>query len=240
MVVSFKNVSYTYSRGTSFETKALCDIGFEIDKAGFVSVCGKTGSGKTTLIKLITGLLKPCEGEVSLEGKAGLLFQFPEDQLFAPTVIEDVMYGPLNLGRNKVQARSDAEEALSCVGLGPEYYDRDPFTLSGGQKRLAALAGVLAMKGPVLVLDEPTAGLDFKASQALMDLLHNLNKGGVTVIMVTHEMELARDHAQRILVLDKGRLVFDGKSSEAFTQKNMELMEKAGLQMPEDTEGSIV
>ena len=236
MVVSFRNVSYIYSRGTIFENRALKDICFDVEKGGFVCICGRTGSGKTTLIKLINGLIKPFSGEVVLEagssGVVGLVFQFPEDQLFASTVIEDVMYGPMNLGRDNDQARRDAVEALSCVGLGPEYYDRNPFALSGGQKRLAALAGVLAMKPSVLVLDEPTAGLDFRSSRGLMDLLHSLNKEGVTVIMVTHEMELARDHADRVLVLDRGRIALSGTASEVFSAANRELIEKAGLEMP--------
>lgn len=233
MAVRFSNVSYIYSRGTPFEKKALSDISFEAEKGDFVCICGKTGSGKTTLIKLVNGLLRPFSGEVSLDGRSGLLFQFPEDQLFAPTVIEDVMYGPLNLGRNKDQAREDAEKALLCVGLGPELYDRNPFTLSGGQKRLAALAGVLAMKPSVLVLDEPTAGLDFRSSRSLMALLHRLNTDGVTIIMVTHEMELAQEHAKQILVLDKGRLVLSGSAGDVFSQRNRAVIEKAGLELPE-------
>lgn len=213
MVISFKNASYVYSPGTPFERKALSDINLEVEKGQALCICGKTGSGKTTLIKHINGLLKPTSGEVKTEGFAGLVFQFPEDQLFAPTVIEDVMFGSLNQGKSRQQARAAAEEALSRVGIDAQYYERDPFSLSGGQKRLVALAGVLAMKPQILVLDEPTAGLDFRASASLIKLLQGLNSEGVTIIAVTHEPDLARTFFSKLLVLDRGRVSWYGDAS---------------------------
>ena len=215
MVVRFRNVSYVYSPGTAFERKALSDINLEVEKGEALCICGKTGSGKTTLIKQINGLLKPSSGDVKTEGFAGLVFQFPEDQLFAPTVIEDVMFGPLNQGMSRKEARASAEEALSKVGIDSGYYDRNPFSLSGGQKRLVALAGVLAMKPQILVLDEPTAGLDFRASASLIRLLQGLNSEGVTIIAVTHEPELARSFFTKLLILDRGRISWYGNTSDA-------------------------
>lgn len=217
MVVRFKNVSYIYSPGTPFERKALSNINLEVGKGESLCICGKTGSGKTTLIKHINGLLKPSAGEVETEGFAGLVFQFPEDQLFAPTVIEDVMFGPRNQGKSMEEARYAAEEALSKVGIEPQYYKRDPFSLSGGQKRLAALAGVLAMKPQILVLDEPTAGLDFRASASVLELLHRLNREGITIIAVTHEPDLARNHFLKLLILDKGQIKWYGNADSAFS-----------------------
>lgn len=236
MVVRFDNVSHIYSPGTPFEKKALSGINLCVEKGDSLCICGKTGSGKTTLIKHINGLLKPYSGEVKTDGFAGLVFQFPEDQLFAPTVIEDVMFGPLNMGKSREEARAAAEEALARAGMESQFYDRNPFTLSGGQKRLAALAGVLAMKPQILVLDEPTAGLDFRSSASLLKLLHRLNSEGVTVIAVTHEMNLARDYFSKLLILDSGHAVWNGNTADAFCAGNRELIEHAGLEMPQDNE----
>ena len=176
--------------GYAKDAPILSDLSLCIEDGAFFGICGRSGSGKTTLAKLICGLLKPDEGKIEVSAQPRLVMQFPERQLFAKTVLEDVMYGPLNQGKSKEEARRIAEETLGRLGVKEEVFGKSPFALSGGEKRLAALAGILAMQSSILVLDEPTAGLDEAGNKALAEILRQLNAEGKTIILISHDEDL--------------------------------------------------
>ena len=249
MSVKVEKLNYIYSEGTALESVALKDISFEIENGSFVGIIGHTGSGKSTLIQHLNGLIKASSGKIYFNGKdiyaddyklkehrqkVGLVFQYPEHQLFEVDVISDVCFGPLNEGLSKEEAFERAKEALSLVGMDEKYYDKSPFELSGGQKRRVAIAGVLAMKPEVLILDEPTAGLDPMGREEILEEVSRLQKASkMSVVLVSHSMEDVSKYADKILVMNKGELVLDGTPKEVF--KNIELLESIGLRAPEIT-----
>ena len=201
MALVIKNLHFTY-KGAGKET--IRGIDLKLEESSFTVISGPNGSGKTTLAKLMCGILKPTSGSVDTDG-VGIFFQVPENQLFEATVLEDVMFGPTNFGRSKQQAREDAVKALESVGIAEELYSRDPFRLSDGQKRLVALAGVLACGFTTLVLDEVAAGLDWKTEQRVFEILKNLQKNGMTIIVISHDPEHAA-YADRYLHLEEGTI----------------------------------
>ena len=225
MQIVFDHVDYVYSGGTNFEKHALRDISFKIEKGEFIGLIGHTGSGKSTLIQHMNGLIKATSGKIyyngediyeknysmrSLRSKVGLVFQYPEHQLFETTVFKDVNFGPKNLGIDKLEADLRTYEAIKMVGVGEELLDASPFELSGGQKRRVAIAGILAMKPEVLVLDEPTAGLDPRGRDEILDQIARLHKESkITIILVTHSMEDVANYVDRILVMNNGSLAMD-------------------------------
>jgi len=248
-VLRFEDVSFEYA-GSNGElpVKALDHVTFSVEKGEFIGLIGHTGSGKSTMIQHMNGLLRPTSGRVLLMDKdladgswtrqqicahIGLVFQYPEYQLFAPTVLEDVMFGPGNLGMSEEEARRHAEQALERVGIQEDKYERSPFDLSGGEKRRVALAGVLAMEPEILVLDEPGAGLDPAARRSLMELFMQLSHEGITVLCSTHSMENIAEAASRILVVDKGRIVMDDTPAAVFSR--IDELEALGLAAPEMT-----
>ena len=224
MPISFEHVSYIYSKGTPYEYKALDDVCLDIEEGKMTAVIGQTGSGKSTLVQHLNALLLPETGTVkvldrtitasekpkrlkSLRGDVGLVFQFPEYQLFEETVLKDVAFGPKNFGASEEEAKKRALNALKLVGLGEEYCERSPLELSGGQKRRIAIAGILAMNPKVLVLDEPTAGLDPKGTESMMKLFHELNRDhGKTILIVTHDMEQVFRYCDRVIVMEDGKV----------------------------------
>ncbi len=248
-VLSLQHVNYTYYAGTVYETKALDDLDMTVHKGEFLAVIGHTGSGKSTLIQLFNGLLKPDSGQVLFHGEdifaekynrknlrtsVGLVFQYPENQLFEEDVLRDVCFGPKNQKCSQEEAEERAREALRGVGIGEKYFSQSPFDLSGGQKRRVAIAGVLAMRPEVLILDEPTAGLDPKGRDAILGEAEKLQKEkGITVILVSHSMEDVARYAERIVVIDKGRILISGTPEEVFSREDM--LEKAGLGVPQVT-----
>jgi len=246
--IVFDNVDYVYSSGTSFEKHALKGINLKIDKGEFIGLIGHTGSGKSTLIQHMNGLIKATSGKIyyngediyaknynmrKLRSKVGLVFQYPEHQLFETTVYKDVYFGPKNLGLEKLEAELRSYEALKMVGIGEDLLDASPFELSGGQKRRVAIAGILAMKPEVLVLDEPTAGLDPRGRDEILDQIARLHKdSGMTVILVTHSMEDVAKYVDRILVMRKGSLAMDEETSKVFSRyKDLEEMHLAAPQV---------
>ena len=248
MSIKIENLTFKYSEGTQFETKALDNINMEIKKGEFVGIIGHTGSGKSTLIQHFNGLMKPDEGDVVIEGKSlkdkktklklirqtvGLVFQYPEYQLFEETVYEDVAYGPKNLELNDKEIKERVKYALELVGFDyEEIKDRSPFDLSGGQKRRAAIAGVLAMKPKYLVLDEPTAGLDPYGRNEILSQIEKLHrKSKITVILVSHSMEDIARLVNYIYVLNKGKLHMEGTPREVYSQS--EELKKIGLGVPQ-------
>ena len=249
MSIRAEHLTHLYSQGTSIESYALKDVSFEIPDGSFVAVIGHTGSGKSTLVQHLNGLYKPTSGTVYFNGedifadgydlrglrtRVGLVFQYPEYQLFEESVIADVMFGPLNKGLSKEEAKSRASEALKQVGMPEELYDRSPFDLSGGQKRRAAIAGVLAMDPDVLILDEPTAGLDPRGKNYILNMLEELHRErGITIILVSHSMDDVAECADLLMVLKDAELKFFDKPKEVF--KNMEELESYGLAVPEIT-----
>ncbi len=248
MSIKIENLTFKYSEGTQFETKALDNINMEIKKGEFVGIIGHTGSGKSTLIQHFNGLMKPDEGDVVIEGKSlkdkktklklirqtvGLVFQYPEYQLFEETVYEDVAYGPKNLELNDKEIKERVKYALDLVGFDyEEIKDRSPFDLSGGQKRRAAIAGVLAMKPKYLILDEPTAGLDPYGRNEILSQIEKLHKKSkITVILVSHSMEDIARLVNYIYVLNKGKLHMEGTPREVYSQS--EELKKIGLGVPQ-------
>lgn len=246
--IIFDHVDYVYSSGTSFEKHALKDINFKIEKGEFIGLIGHTGSGKSTLIQHMNGLIKATGGKIyyngediydknynmrSLRSKVGLVFQYPEHQLFETTVYKDVNFGPKNLGLDKLEADIRTYEALKMTGIGEELLDASPFELSGGQKRRVAIAGILAMKPEVLVLDEPTAGLDPRGRDEILDQIARLHQeSGITIILVTHSMEDVAKYVDRILVMNKGSLVMDQETVKVFSRyKELEKMHLAAPQV---------
>ncbi len=247
MSIIADHLTYTYNRGTAYEKKAVNDVSFSIKDGEYVAIIGHTGSGKSTLIQLLNGLLRPLSGTVyvngedifekdydlhALRGKVGIVFQYPEYQLFEEDVFTDVCFGPKNLGLDRQETELRAYEALKMVELPDEAFFQSPFDLSGGEKRRAAIAGVLAMKPEVLILDEPVAGLDPAGREWIFRLLSKLRKErSTTVILVSHSMDDIAEHAERILVVNDGSIVMDGAPSEVFSY-NKELMEM-GLDIPQ-------
>ena len=248
-ILKLKNVSYVYSPDTAYERKALKDINLDIYEGQFIGVIGHTGSGKSTMIQHLNGLIRATSGALYYQGEniyaekynlrelrnnVGLVFQYPEHQLFEVDVLSDVCFGPKNQGLSEEECRERALEALQLVGLPEKYYESSPFDLSGGQKRRVAIAGVLAMKPKVLVLDEPTAGLDPKGRDEILDQIAYLQKeGNLTVILVSHSMEDIAKYVDRIVVMNKGSKMYDGTPKEVFA-KYREL-EKVGLAAPQVT-----
>lgn len=247
MSITVKNLSYTYLPGTPFEHKALKDVNFEIADGEFVGIIGHTGSGKSTLIQVISGLLKGASGQVLVDGvdylskkadrrqlrrTVGVVFQYPEYQLFEETVEKDVAYGPRKMGVPESELQSRVRVALEHVGIDYELYkDTSPFSLSGGQKRKVAIAGVLAMEPSTLIMDEPIAGLDPMGRESFMQLTKNLNEVGITILMISHNMDNLAEYAGRVLVMNQGELVMNGTPQEVFSREE-ELL-SAGLDLPE-------
>ncbi len=207
-MMELRNVSYSYDKGTSFECQALKDVSLRIEDGSFLGVTGRAGSGKSTLLRILGSLLRPSSGEVVAEGRVGLVFQFPEHQLFEDTVLKDVMFGPRNLGLD--DARGKAVSALELMGLDGSFLERSPFELSGGEQRRVAIAGVLAMQPDVLVLDEPTSGLDKAGHDLLMSILRRLNDEGKTIVLVSHDIDDLVSVCKRMMVLSEGAVVADG------------------------------
>ena len=243
------DLCFTYGAGTAFEQQALKHVNFEIQDGEFVGLIGHTGSGKSTLIQHLNGLERATSGHIfyngtdiysdgynmkELRSKVGLVFQYPEHQLFEVDVLTDVCFGPKNQGLDQDEARERAKQALALVGMGPEYYEQSPFELSGGQKRRVAIAGVLAMEPEVLILDEPTAGLDPRGRDDLLNKLKALHEGrGLTIILVSHSMEDVARFAGRLMVMNHGEKVFDGTPKEVF--RHYKELEQIGLAAPQIT-----
>ena len=249
MSIKLEHVSYVYSEGNAFERKALDDISLEIPDGQFIGIIGHTGSGKSTLIQHLNGLLKATSGTISYNGeniyqegydmralrsKVGLVFQYPEHQLFEVDVFSDVCFGPKNLGLSQEEVESRAKKALSQVGMSEKYYKKSPFELSGGQKRRVAIAGILAMHPDVLILDEPTAGLDPKGRDEILDQIAFLQKERrITVILVSHSMEDVAKYVDRIIVMNDGTAVYDDTPKQVFQQYRE--LETMGLAAPQVT-----
>ncbi|SET35080.1 energy-coupling factor transporter ATPase [[Clostridium] polysaccharolyticum] len=249
MGIQLQNVNYIYSPGTAFEKHALKNISLDIKDGEFLGLIGHTGSGKSTLTQLLNGLVKATSGRIlfhgeniyqekynmrKLRGKVGLVFQYPEHQLFEAAVIKDVEFGPKNLGFSKEEARMRAEQALKDVGLQEEFFELSPFELSGGQKRRVAIAGVLAMEPEVLILDEPTAALDPLGKEEILELVKYLQKDKkITVILVSHSMEEVAKYVDKLIVLNRGEIVFHDTPKEVF--KQYKKLEKINLAAPQIT-----
>ena len=243
------HVTYQYNKGTEQEVYALKDVNFVIRPGEFIGLIGHTGSGKSTLVQHLNGLLMPDAGTIYFDGeditekgydkkklrsKVGLVFQYPEHQLFEETVFADVCFGPKNMGLSRKEAELKAYEALKKVGVEEIYFDQSPFDLSGGQKRRVAIAGVLAMQPEILVLDEPTAGLDPKGRRELLERIRKLReKDGITVILVSHSMEDVAEYVDRIMVMNEGRLLYDAPTKEVFS--HYKELEEIGLMAPQVT-----
>lgn len=250
MPIILNHVNCIYERKTEMEVAALKDINLVIPDGQFIGLIGHTGSGKSSLIQHLNGLMKPTDGEVYFNGEdiaeddydrkklrsqVGLVFQYPEHQLFEVDVFSDVCFGPKNLGLPKKEIELRAFEALKMVGLEDEYFYQSPFDLSGGQKRRVAIAGVIAMKPQVLILDEPTAGLDPKGREEILQLIKSLHeKMGITVILVSHSMDDVADYVERIVVMNHGEIFLDDTPKAVFSHK--EELEEIGLAVPVVTE----
>lgn len=249
MAIELKDVSYVYGGGTTQEMHALNHVNLQIPDGQFIGLIGHTGSGKSTLIQHLDGLLRATEGDIlyngesiytqgypmkELRSRVGLVFQYPEHQLFETDVFTDVCFGPKNLGLDEETVKARAREALDLVGLDPSFDKLSPFELSGGQKRRAAIAGVLAMKPDVLILDEPTAGLDPKGRDEILDQVAKLHREqGITVVLVSHSMEDVAKYVERIIVMNHGNVAFDGVPREVF--RHYRELEKIGLAAPQVT-----
>lgn len=249
MSIILDKVNYKYSESTAYEKHALKDINLKINDGEFIGLIGHTGSGKSTLIQHLNGLIKATSGSIyyngediyakdfkmrTLRSKVGLVFQYPEHQLFETTVIKDVSFGPKNLGLPELEVNLRAYEALKQVGIGEDLVDASPFELSGGQKRRVAIAGVLAMKPEVLILDEPTAGLDPKGRNEILDQIAKLHREQkITVILVSHSMEDVAKYVDRILVMNNGELIFDNDPKNVFA--HYKELEQIGLAAPQVT-----
>ncbi|MFA6829753.1 MAG: energy-coupling factor transporter ATPase [Bacilli bacterium] len=269
MPIKIEHLNYTYDIGLPSEREALLDINLEFKDNCFSALIGRTGSGKSTLIQELNGLLKPNSGKIDVNGyvidmsleyttkkgvtivdqkkmkkklkkklsdikslrkRVGLVFQFPEYQIFEETVLKDVSYGPRNFGATSEEAANDAKEALRLVGIDETYYDRSPFELSGGEKRRVAIAGIIAMKPDILVLDEPTVGLDRAGEDNLMALLTNISKSGTSIVLSTHDMDVVLKYCDRAIVLEKGKIVSDSTPLELF--RDMSFIKESSLEPP--------
>ena len=249
MSIKLEHVNYIYGEGTAYEKHALKDINLEIPDGQFLGIIGHTGSGKSTLIQHLNGLIKATSGVIYYSGEniyaegysmkelrshVGLVFQYPEYQLFEEDVLSDVCFGPKNLGLSEEEVKMRSLEALHQVGLKEKYYDKSPFDLSGGQKRRVAIAGILAMHPEVLILDEPTAGLDPKGRNDILDQIAKLHEErGITVILVSHSMEDVAKYVDRIIVMDHGCMKFDGEPKKVF--EHYKELESIGLSAPQVT-----
>jgi energy-coupling factor transport system ATP-binding protein len=250
MSIKIENLTHIYMPGSPFERKALDNVNLSIENGEFVALIGHTGSGKSTLIQHINGLLKPSSGKIIIDGvditsskvklneirkKVGLVFQYPEYQLFEETIERDIAFGPKNLGLKDEDVAKRVKKAMNMVGLDYETYkDKSPFDLSGGQKRRVAIAGVVAMEPKVLILDEPTAGLDPKGRDDILEKIAQLRKEyNMTIILVSHSMEDVAKVATRVLVMHEGKCILDGTTSEVF--KQVDILEGVGLAVPQVT-----
>lgn len=246
MSIIVNHLTYVYNPDSAFEKKAIDDVSFTIEDGEYIGLVGHTGSGKSTLVQHLNGLVKATSGGIyyngqdiyekdfsmkQLRGKVGLVFQYPEHQLFEEDVFKDVCFGPKNLGLSKSECELRAYEALKSVGIKDEQFYQSPFDLSGGEKRKVAIAGVLAMKPEVLILDEPTAGLDPKGREMLLSLIDSLHENGnMSIVLVSHSMDDMAEHAKRLLVMDKGKLIMDGPTEEVFTRGD--ILNEIGLELP--------
>lgn len=247
MPIKIENVFHAYSKNTPFQTDAIRNINLEIEDGTFLALVGATGSGKSTLVQHLNALLIPDSGTVrvddfiitskkkknknvhELRKHLGLVFQFPEYQLFENDVETDVMFGPLNFKVEKNEALKRAHEALSSVGLDESYYKRSPFELSGGEKRRVALAGILAIQPDILVLDEPTAGLDPVGAKSIMTLIKKMHEAGKTIILITHDMDLVLEYADKVVVMNDGQIIKEGKPADVFSS----LDESSHIDLPQ-------
>ena len=250
MGIALENVSFTYQEGTPLASTALSDVSLTIEDGSYTALIGHTGSGKSTILQLLNGLLVPSQGSVrvfdtlitstsknkdirQIRKQVGLVFQFAENQIFEETVLKDVAFGPQNFGVSEEDAEQIAREKLALVGIDESLFNRSPFELSGGQMRRVAIAGILAMEPAVLVLDEPTAGLDPLGRKELMTLFKKLHKSGMTIVLVTHLMDDVAEYANQVYVMEKGRLVKGGKPSDVF--QDVVFMEEVQLGVPKIT-----
>lgn len=249
MSIKVVDLNYTYGAGTAFEQHALKHVNFEINDGEFVGLIGHTGSGKSTLIQHLNGLIRPTSGDIlyhgtsifsdgykmkELRSKVGLVFQYPEHQLFEADVFSDVCFGPKNLGCTKEETEKRARHALDLVGMDESFYEQSPFELSGGQKRRVAIAGVLAMRPEMMILDEPTAGLDPQGRDEILDQVERLNRQhGLTILLVSHSMEDMARYVDRIMVMNHGEKVYDDTPREVF--KHYKELEEMGLAAPQIT-----
>ena len=250
MGIALENVSFTYQEGTPLASTALSDVSLTIEDGSYTALIGHTGSGKSTILQLLDGLLVPSQGSVrvfdtlitstsknkdirQIRKQVGLVFQFAENQIFEETVLKDVAFGPQNFGVSEEDAEQIAREKLALVGIDESLFDRSPFELSGGQMRRVAIAGILAMEPAILVLDEPTAGLDPLGRKELMNLFKKLHQSGMTIVLVTHLMDDVAEYANQVYVMEKGHLVKGGKPSDVF--QDVIFMEKVQLGVPKIT-----
>ena len=250
MGIALENVSFTYQEGTPLASTALSDVSLTIEDGSYTALIGHTGSGKSTILQLLNGLLVPSQGSVrvfdtlitstsknkdirQIRKQVGLVFQFAENQIFEETVLKDVAFGPQNFGVSEEDAEQIAREKLALVGIDESLFDRSPFELSGGQMRRVAIAGILAMEPAILVLDEPTAGLDPLGRKELMNLFKKLHQSGMTIVLVTHLMDDVAEYANQVYVMEKGRLVKSGKPSDVF--QDVIFMEEVQLGVPKIT-----
>ena len=247
MDIRFKQVGFAYQAGTPFEMRALHDVSFSVKDGSYVAIIGHTGSGKSTILQHLNALLKPTEGIVELgdktidsttgnkdlkplRKKVGIVFQFPEAQLFEETVEKDIAFGPKNFGMSEEEALNIAAEVIQTVGLPADVLKKSPFDLSGGQMRRVAIAGVLAMKPEVLVLDEPTAGLDPKGRLEMMEMFYKLNKEqNMTIVLVTHQINDVSDYADHVVVIESGKVVKEGSPKEVFADASWLLEKQLGV-----------
>ena len=238
MSIRFENVFFTYQKNTPFEFSALKNINLTINEGDFVSIIGHTGSGKSTLIQQINALLKPTEGKVyvgeyiisnekkiknlkQLKKYAGLVFQFPEYQLFEETVLKDVCFGPKNFNEDEKSCKNKAIKALEMVGIDSSLYNKSPFDLSGGQKRRVAIAGIIALQPKILILDEPTAGLDPRGEKDIMELFKKIHENGTTIIMVSHNMNNVLKYSNRAIVMNEGKIVLNDTPTNLFKRDDL-------------------
>lgn len=250
MGIALENVSFTYQEGTPLASTALSDVSLTIEDGSYTALIGHTGSGKSTILQLLNGLLVPSQGSVrvfdtlitstsknkdirQIRKQVGLVFQFAENQIFEETVLKDVAFGPQNFGVSEEDAEQIAREKLALVGIDESLFNRSPFELSGGQMRRVAIAGILAMEPAILVLDEPTAGLDPLGRKELMTLFRKLHQSGMTIVLVTHLMDDVAEHANQVYVMEKGCLVKGGKPSDVF--QDVVFMEEVQLGVPKIT-----
>lgn len=250
MGIALENVSFTYQEGTPLASTALSDVSLTIEDGSYTALIGHTGSGKSTILQLLNGLLVPSQGSVrvfdtlitstsknkdirQIRKQVGLVFQFAENQIFEETILKDVAFGPQNFGVSEEDAEQIAREKLALVGIDESLYNRSPFELSGGQMRRVAIAGILAMEPAILVLDEPTAGLDPLGRKELMNLFKKLHQSGMTIVLVTHLMDDVAEYANQVYVMEKGRLVKGGKPSDVF--QDVVFMEEVQLGVPKIT-----